>query len=109
MLKELALKGAGLLQIAELIVADDIANGQLQLIFPEFSCVEADGTEPAMWLVYPDRSLTSRSRLCTRFSDCANEGRLPGQSSVIFVHFLHDAIASLHTNPSIRFSIRFGS
>ena len=67
MLKELALKGAGLLQIAELIVADDIANGQLQLILPEFSCVEADGTEPAMWLVYPDRKLTSRSRLVLDF------------------------------------------
>ena len=60
-------RGGGLLQIAELIVADDIANGQLQLILPEFSCVEADGTEPAMWLVYPDRKLTSRSRLVLDF------------------------------------------
>lgn len=67
MLKELALKGTGILQIAELLVADELANGGLQLVLPDHACVEADGTEPAMWLVYPDRNLTSRSRLVLDF------------------------------------------
>ncbi len=66
-LRELALKGLGIIRISESFVRNELKSGTLVEIMPEYKCVYADGSIPAMWLIYADRKLLQRNRLLADF------------------------------------------
>lgn len=58
-----AKQGLGIIRIARVMTDLHVAEGTLQILMPDYRCVEPDGTDPAIWLTYPDRGLLSRVRL----------------------------------------------
>lgn len=55
--------GLGIVRIARVMTDLHLAEGTLQIAMPNYRCVEADGTDPTIWLTYRDRELLSRVRL----------------------------------------------
>lgn len=66
-LKELALKGLGIVRLAEELVRKEFASGELVEVLPEYHCAYADGALPAMWMVFADRRVLRRTRLLADF------------------------------------------
>jgi DNA-binding transcriptional LysR family regulator len=78
MLRELALRGVGIIRVADFVVAEDIRSGALVQVLPEFT---ANAREPifALFQRQPDQSLRIRTFvdfLCQKFSQ--SPWRLPG-------------------------------
>lgn len=63
MLLELALKGAGILRISETLVSEHLEARRLVRLLPDYACPGADGQDPGIWLIQPDRRLSYRARL----------------------------------------------
>jgi len=62
-IKECTLQGMGISLLADWLVADDIAKGNLINIYPEFQ-VSADNFDTAIWIIYPERAfLPSKTRV----------------------------------------------
>ena len=59
----LARQGLGIIRIARVMTDVHVSEGSLRIVMPDYRCVEPDGTDPAIWLTYPDRGLLSRVRL----------------------------------------------
>jgi LysR family transcriptional activator of dmlA len=66
-LKELAFQGLGIARLSESLVREAMAAGTLEELLPDDKCVYADGTLPAMWLVFADRKVLRRTRLLADF------------------------------------------
>jgi DNA-binding transcriptional LysR family regulator len=70
MMRELALRGVGIIRVADFVVADDIRAGALVQILPKFTKV---ASEPifALYQKQPNQSLRIRTFvdfLCAKFS-----------------------------------------
>jgi LysR family transcriptional activator of dmlA len=63
MLLDLALAGVGIIRISAAMVSGLIEAGRLVQVLGEFRCIGADGQDPAVWLIQPDRRLPYRVRL----------------------------------------------
>lgn len=53
----------GLIRIGRALVERQLAAGSLQLLMSDYKCIESDGTDPTIWLTYPDKVMLSRVRL----------------------------------------------
>ena len=63
LLTELAIKGAGVARLSDILVAAPIADGRLVELFPALRSVYADGDPPGLWILFADRAMPLRIRL----------------------------------------------
>lgn len=63
LLRDLALKGTGIIRISENMIGNELSQGRLVRLLPEFNCVDPGGDDYAVRLVYPDRHLPFRVQL----------------------------------------------
>jgi DNA-binding transcriptional LysR family regulator len=63
LLRDLALKGTGVIRISENMISAELAHGRLVRLLPRFRCVDPGGDDYAVRLVYPDRHLPFRVQL----------------------------------------------
>jgi DNA-binding transcriptional LysR family regulator len=63
LLRDMALKGIGVIRISENMIGNEIAHGRLIRLLPKFRCVDPGGDDYAVRLVYPDRHLPFRVQL----------------------------------------------
>lgn len=66
-LEQLALSHMGIARLSESVVGPAIAAGTLAEVLPDHKCVYADGSLPAMWVVFADRKVLHRTRLLADF------------------------------------------
>jgi DNA-binding transcriptional LysR family regulator len=69
-LMEFARKGLGILRMGRQAVQDDLESGRLVRVLPDYKCVYPTGEVPGIWLLYPNRRLTRRTRV---FADALAE------------------------------------
>ena len=63
LLRDMALKGIGIIRISENMIGNEIAQGRLIRRLPTYRCVDPGGDDYAVRLVYPDRHLPFRVQL----------------------------------------------
>lgn len=63
LLRDLALKGTGVIRISENMISAEIVQGRLIQLLPRYRCVDPGGDDYAVRLVYPDRHLPFRVQL----------------------------------------------
>ena len=63
LLRDMALKGIGVIRISENMIGNEIAQGRLIRLLPTYRCVDPGGDDYAVRLVYPDRHLPFRVQL----------------------------------------------
>lgn len=63
LLLELACRGLGIIRIAKIVASQALESGALTEILVDYRCVERDGSDPEIWLTYPDRPRLTRVRL----------------------------------------------
>jgi DNA-binding transcriptional LysR family regulator len=63
LLRDLALKGTGIVRISENMIGAELAHGRLVRLLPRYRCVDPAGDDYAVRLVYPDRHLPFRVQL----------------------------------------------
>ena len=61
----LARAGLGIVRVAQDVIQPDLDARRLIQILPAWSCVQADGSLPGLWLTYPSRQMLMRVRLLT--------------------------------------------
>jgi DNA-binding transcriptional LysR family regulator len=61
-------EGLGVARLAENIVKDDIAQGALLALLPQYRCTYSDGSLPGLWITYPNRQMLKRTRLFVDFA-----------------------------------------
>jgi LysR family transcriptional activator of dmlA len=62
-LVEFARRSLGIARISRMPVRDDLRNGRLVQVLPEYQCVHQNGELPTVWILYPDRRLLRRTRV----------------------------------------------
>ena len=78
LLRDMALRGIGIIRISENMIGNEIAQGRLIRLLPKFRCVDPAGDDYAVRLVYPDRHLPFRVQLFARhLQERWSSGRSP--------------------------------
>ena len=62
-LVESARSGLGILRISARPVLNDLRSGRLVQVMADWECVHAGGDLPAVWIIYPDRHVSHRTRV----------------------------------------------
>ncbi|MEZ5765718.1 MAG: LysR family transcriptional regulator [Xanthobacteraceae bacterium] len=63
LLRDLAIRGMGVICIGENLVRRDLNEGRLVQLLPEYRCLPTEGNEYSIRLIYPSRELPHRVRL----------------------------------------------
>ena len=63
LLRDLALKGTGIIRISENMISAELTQGRLVRLLPKYRCVDPGGDDYAVRLIYPDRHLPFRVQL----------------------------------------------
>lgn len=63
LLLELASRGLGIIRVARILAGPSLESGALGEVLGDYRCVEKDGSDPEIWLTYPDRPRLTRVRL----------------------------------------------
>ena len=66
-LLDLAIRGLGVIRIADIMAGPAIARGELQEVLADFRSTEIDGGDPAIWLTFAERPRLPRVRLMAAF------------------------------------------
>jgi DNA-binding transcriptional LysR family regulator len=67
LLLDLACRGLGVIRIAKILVRRSMNAGGLVELLGDYRCIERDGSDPEIWLTYPDRPRLSRVRLFAEY------------------------------------------
>jgi DNA-binding transcriptional LysR family regulator len=55
--------GLGIIRVSLNSVKDELSTGQLVRLFPEYECINADGSLAAIWILYPSNRRLERTRI----------------------------------------------